>query len=390
MKNAEAKKILRLIPLSGESVDWDGFSDTLMKPIFEAMAHTEQNPAYHGEIDVLTHTKAVCEALLREPAYGDGSDEEKTALFLAALFHDIGKIRCTRMEDGVWISPNHARNGSVQTREILWRELGFCGGEELQRLRETVCQLVRYHSFPPFVMTDADPERKMLKIASAGALAKGFSVAALCALERADILGRISPDTEESLEKIAYCQMLAEELGCLHTPFAFTDDFSQRAYFKEKTDWKDQSLFNDSWGEVVMLSGLPGTGKDTWIAQNLPDLPMISLDEIRQKLRIAPTDNQGRVIAEAYETAKGYLRKKQPFVWNATNITAKTRGWQISLFEDYGASVHTVFLETEWNEQLRRNAGRAAEVPVHAVERMLSKLEIPERFECECVTWETV
>ena len=84
------------------------------------------------------------------------------------------------------------------------------------------------------------------------------------------------------------------------------------------------------------------------------------------------------------------MRKKQPVVWNATNITSKTRGWQISLFEDYGASVHTVFLETAWNEQLRRNAARKEMVPVFAVERMLSRLEPPECSECERVTWKIV
>ncbi len=390
MKNAETEKLLRLIPLSGEKVDWDGFSGTLMKPIFAAMARTEQNPAYHGEIDVLTHTKSVCESLLRDPAYISGSDREKTVLFLAALFHDIGKIPCTRREDGVWISPHHARTGSVMTREILWRDLGFCGDQDKQQMREAVCYLIKYHSFPPFAMTDANPERKLLKIAANGALTADFSVSALCALERADILGRISPDAEGALEKIAYCQMLAEELGCLNGPFAFADDYSRRAYFKGKTDWKDDMLFNDTWGEIILLSGLPGTGKDTWIGKNCPDLPMISLDDIRRNLRISPMENQGRVIAAAHEKAKEYLRKKQPFVWNATNVTEDLRGKQISLFEDYGASVHTVFLETDREEQLRRNAGRAAKVPVSAIDRMLSKLEPPECFECERVTWKTV
>ena len=389
MRN-EAEKILRLIPLSGETVDWRGFSDTLMKPIFEDLARTEQNPDYHGEVDVLSHTKMVCEALIRDPDYKKGTDSEKTVLFLAALFHDIGKIRCTRFEDGSWRSPHHARTGSTMAREILWRDLGFCGTEEKQQLREAVCRLVRYHSFPPYAVSDTDPERKLLKIAADGVLTKDFSLATLLTLERADILGRICRDTEDSLEKIAYCRMLAEEAGCLYEPFAFADDFSRRAYFKEKTDWKDQSLFNDTWGEIIMLAGLPGTGKDTWIEQNLPDLPMISLDEIRRKLQIRPTDNQGRVIAEAYDIAKEYMRKKQPFVWNATNITPKTRSWQISLFEDYGASVHTVFLETEWHEQLRRNAARKEMVPVFAVEKMLAKLELPECAECERVTWKIV
>ncbi len=390
MKNEVAEKILRLVPLEGDRIVWQDFENTLMQPIFSAMALTKQNPEYHGEIDVFSHTKAVCEALIQEPEYRNGSQREKTVLFLAALFHDIGKIKCTVLEDGVYRSPNHAKIGSIITREILWRDFGFCGSEEKQQIREAICQLVRYHSFPPYAVSDADSERKILKIASNGTLVKDFSFSKLCALERADVLGRISKDAEETLEKIDYCQMLAEEAGCSEAPFSFADSFSGRAYFRGKTDWKEQALFNDSWGEVILLSGLPGTGKDTWIMQNYPELAMVSLDEIRQKLGILPTENQGKVIAAGHEAAREYLRKKQPFVWNATNITAQMRGILISLFEQYGASVRTVFLETDREEQLRRNAERTAKVPVSVIDRMLAKLELPERFESEKVVWEIV
>ena len=168
--------------------------------------------------------------------------------------------------------------------------------------------------------------------------------------------------------------MLCEELGCLNEPYAFASDYSKRAYFLEKTQWQGQELFDDTWGEVILLSGLPGTGKDTWIAKNYPSLPVVSLDEIRKKLKISATDEQGLVVATAHEQAKEYLRKKQPFVWNATSITAQLRSKQISLFEQYGAMVKTVFLETEWQENLARNSGREAVVPQVVIEKMLSKL----------------
>lgn len=64
----------------------------------------------------------------------------------------------------------------------------------------------------------------------------------------------------------------------------------------------EQPLYDDSWGEVILMSGLPGTGKDTWIMPNRLHMPVISLDDIRREIKIKPTDGQG--IAEKDRTAE--------------------------------------------------------------------------------------
>lgn len=50
-----------------------------------------QNPVFHGEGNVWEHTRRVCEALLSFPEWQELKREEKGILYLAALFHDIGK-----------------------------------------------------------------------------------------------------------------------------------------------------------------------------------------------------------------------------------------------------------------------------------------------------------
>ena len=65
------------------------------------------------------------------------------------------------------------------------------------------------------------------------------------------------------------------------------------------------------------------------------------------------------------------------------------RGGLISLFEGYGASVRTIFLETSLETELARNKSREAVVPEPVIHKMLSRLEIPERYECEAVEWKT-
>lgn len=389
--SAQWTALCACVPLGeNDTVDWEGIEQTALRPILDQMAQTPQNPIYHGEGDVLAHTKLVCEALIGQREYRDCTDGEKQLLFVGALLHDIGKIRCTTVRDGELVSPRHSIVGANEARALLWREFGLSGSREAQGMREAICALVRYHSYPPFAMQDGNAERKLLQIAAVGDLVPDFSIDRLCLLERADVLGRISANADDYLSRIEYCMSLAEELGCLDKPHSFASCYSRRAYFLGKTDWRDADLYRDSWGEVILMSGLPGTGKDTWIAANHPDLPVVSLDAIRARLHIAPTKPQGPVIAAAHEEARAYLRRRQPFIWNATSVTTRLRANQIALFESYGASVRTVFLETAWEEELRRNAERDAVVPLSVIERMLSGLELPLVHECERVEWTVV
>ena len=136
-----------------------------------------------------------------------------------------------------------------------------------------------------------------------------------------------------------------------------------------------------------MLSGLPGTGKDTWIRQHYPDRPMVSLDDMRAEMGVDPTENQGEVIQAAQERTRIYLRKKQPFLWNATDLTKDIRQKWIGLFERYGARVRIVYLETDHETRQARNMGRADAVPESAVAGMLGKMVLPTPEEAQTVEW---
>ena len=179
---------------------------------------------------------------------------------------------------------------------------------------------------------------------------------------------------------------MAQEQGCLDGPYPFASVRTQRALFSGGRVWKGQELYDDTWGEVLLMCGLPGTGKDTWLRTHRPDLPTVCLDDIRRELGVGPEDDQGRVVQAAKERARAFLRRKQPFAWNATCLTAR-RAQQIDLFEAYGARVRVVYLETGWKENLRRNANRPDAVPEGVLYDMLDRLEPPERFEAQNVEW---
>ncbi|MBQ2957387.1 MAG: ATP-binding protein [Clostridia bacterium] len=386
--NKEYERVLDGLPAAPDfQFNWDKLNATCLKPLIDGMRATQQNPGWHGEGDVWTHTKMVCGELERMEAFRSLPDRQRTGLALAALLHDAGKIHTTRMEDGILVSPGHALTGSQMARTLLWTELGLSGSEEAQRIRETACLLIRYHTTPLHLVKDEDAVRRARRIASNGRTAADFTLNALFMLAEADVRGRICADQAEQLDEIELARLLAEEAGCLTGPYAFPSECTEYAYLSGRNVWENQALFDDCWGEAIILCGLPGTGKDTWIQKNCPSLPVVSLDDIRRAMKIRPEENQGVVIQAAREQAKVHLRAHQPFVWNATSLTPTLRQNQTGLFENYGAAVRIVYLETEWQENLERNENRRYAVPEPVFMRMLDKLEPPEAFEARKVEW---
>ena len=368
-------------------IDRDKIRELFPCSWFEDMKVTHQNPVFHGEDDVYTHTQMVCRQLTDDPAFYELPERQRTELFLAAILHDIGKVKTTRSEDGTWVSPHHASAGSRIVRKHLWESEGLCGTEETIIFRETVCALIQYHMLPVYLVDREDAEKKVREVAAIGERAPDFSWKLLCMLAKADVKGRIADDIPDGLSKTEMAEMIAQEAGCLHRPYIFPDGFTKRAYLSGRNVLPDQILYDDSWGEVIMLCGLPGTGKDTWIRSSCPEMPAVSLDAVRAELKVKPIDNQGKVIQAAQERAREYLRKKQPFIWNATDLTRETRQKQISLFERYGARVRLIYLETGRETRIERNISRAAEVPEEAVSRMLEKMVPPMPDEAHTIEW---
>ena len=105
------------------------------------------------------------------------------------------------------------------------------------------------------------------------------------------------------------------------------------------------------------------------------------------KPKIKPTENQGEIYNIAKETAKSHLREKRLFVWNATNITKMIRDKQIKLFHQYNTKVRVIFLETSYDEMLKRNNKRKRYVSEKVINEMLEKLEIVEDFEANAIEW---
>ncbi len=97
-------------------------------PELAALAGCPQDPEWHPEGDVFTHTAHCCDALARDPEWINASPRHRRLLMLAILLHDVGKPATTRQEQKPpgsgrlrWTSPGHEAAGVAPAEDFLRR-----------------------------------------------------------------------------------------------------------------------------------------------------------------------------------------------------------------------------------------------------------------------------
>jgi len=204
----------------------------------------------------------------------------------------------------------------------------------------------------------------------------------LAMLADADITGRICGDRDEVLENIDLFREYCADLGVLDEPWPFPSDHARFQYFRTEGRDPRYAAYDDT---RLTMTVLPGAGKDTWAAAHAGNQPVVSLDAIRSRLGIKPTDGQRAVAAAAHEEAREHLRARRDFIWNATNISRQHRDLCIGLAAAYHARVRIVALEVPPATLRRQNTTRPAPVPEAVIDRLIRKWESPDLTEAHAV-----
>jgi predicted kinase len=333
------------------------------------MRDVPQDPVHHAEGNVAIHTQEVIRALTSLEGYGQLPVQKQEVLWAAALLHDVEKRSTTvHGADGRISSHGHARKGEFTVRRIMLEQVPTPFA-----VREEVAALVRYHGLPLWAMDKRDPKKAVIEASLR------VDMRMLSLLARADALGRICADQQELLDRIAFFEALCEEQQCWAGPRGFSSGLARFTYFQKDDAYPDYEPFDDLRSTVVMVAGLPGMGKDTYLRKHHPDLPVVSLDAIRREYNLAPDDKAatGWVVQTARELARTYLRKGESFAWNATNITRQMRAQWIDLFTTYQARVKLVYVEVPYNDWLQQNDARDYPVAKVILSRLLDRLEVP-------------
>lgn len=180
-------------------------------PEIAALRGTPQDPGWHPEGDVFTHTQHCLDALATLPAWQASNAERRRRLTFAVLAHDFGKPATTTQAEkrGAlrWVSPNHASEGLAPTRRFLAR-IGAPA-----ELAEAVCPLVQFHLAhhfgPDGDYTDSQVRRLARRLAPA-------TIDDVCDVMTADSQGRPPLHDAATLAHIEQLRRHAHELALRH------------------------------------------------------------------------------------------------------------------------------------------------------------------------------
>ncbi|MBT6725164.1 MAG: HD domain-containing protein [Deltaproteobacteria bacterium] len=150
-------------------------------PELEALIDVPQDPTWHPEGCVWTHTLMVVDEASRLRV---GEEKADLVLMFGALCHDFGKPETTIWKDGHWRSPAHDVLGMQPTEKFLRRLTDEAS------LIEKVMVLVREHLRPSMLYND----REKVTPGAIRRLALRVSIPELLLVAEADHFGRTTED----------------------------------------------------------------------------------------------------------------------------------------------------------------------------------------------------
>jgi predicted kinase len=133
----------------------------------------------------------------------------------------------------------------------------------------------------------------------------------------------------------------------------------------------------------VLLVGLPGSGKSTWVQSKVTTgvSGALSSDVLRELL-VDDSNNQtihARVFRVMRDLLKHRLQLRRPITYiDATNLTPRERRPYIKLADLFDGEIEAVFFDVPAEECIRRNRGRGRIVPEEVIRAMAERLIAPD------------
>lgn len=131
---------------------------------------------------------------------------------------------------------------------------------------------------------------------------------------------------------------------------------------------------------LIVMCGIPGSGKSTlahMIHLARDNCVVISTDLIREALfdDANSQENNELVFETAFNEMKHYIRKGYDVIFDATNITEKSRKSLLSASKAYRNRI--MVLNTDLEECIKRQDGRDRKVPEDVIRSMAKRFVMP-------------
>ena len=335
------------------------------------MAATPQNPRYHAEGSVLDHTALVLSKFEAYAAAHPFVADDHAVYYWAAILHDIGKVKVTHMEGERWRSPGHERAGVPMAWDILLRMPEISAAQ-----RYRILDLVRWHGYA------LNAARTGLPFGRLTLLGTRTDLRQLARFTQFDLDGRICEDrpwVDEVTQKFLQIDVPRAEYeshdfaswqaqharwNLRHKNAIWNALHLQQPEFLAKLADAPQKESPDTFGKKVYLTiGPPQSGKTTWLANNLPDIFRISLEE--HELSEAALEKgeffMSRKLVEFKHFLVVYLNRHRVVALDGNSLHHEFRMRLAEIIRGLNVELEYLVFEADLPTVLARNA--AAEVP---------------------------
>ena len=365
---------------SNNKINWE-FVNTI--PEIKALIGCQQNTDWHQEGDAYNHTKLVVQEMEKIIAENKiNAPAVQTTLLAAALLHDIGKPPTTyyNEDEGQWKTQDHGLAGDKIVRRLFFDEPDVFK-------REAIAFMVRNHMTLHYIYGWSDKYKKKLIKLSYGHAPLQY----MMWLNLADSHGSISyPENEtEEQERIDLIAKMVDTLDIRWNPYL--------EYMDRVTRYNELNNLNlnvsdiDQTTElfdVIIMCGLAGSGKSTFIKDNYPKLPVISRDVMRYEMGltsspdekiIARPDQEKKITKMMNDRIIELCKAGQSFVIDNMNLRYIYRQAVLKMVLPYNARITLAYVEAPDVETCIKR--REGQIPAEEYDRIMNNFIFPQPYE---------